>query len=452
MSKDGLITTIVAPVTPPGKGAVGIVRVSGPLVPTIMQAVLHQEIKPRQATFTHFYEQEEKIDEGIALFFPGPHSFTGEDVLELQGHGGPVVMDVLIKHLLTLGAHFARPGEFSERAFLNGKLDLAEAEAIADLIDASSREASRAALRSLDGEFSTRIEVIQRGLTNLRMLIEANIDFSDEDIEVISVAQILSNLQHLTLTMQTLLSETQQGALLREGVTVVIVGEPNVGKSSLLNRLSQKEVAIVTDIPGTTRDVLRSHILIDGLPLHIVDTAGLRASSDVVEQEGIRRAHVEMQKADLILYLFTATEEHRALAARKAQLAEALQVIPFIFVRNKIDLINATANILHEKEGAVVSLSIKNNEGLDLLKACIKKVIGFQSSEGMYSARRRHVEAIKRALLHIQAAETQVHARRGIEMLAEELRLSQESLGKITGKFTADDLLGKIFSSFCIGK
>lgn len=439
------VDTIVAQASAPGRGGVAIVRISGSLVTSIITAVLNCSLSPRIATHTVFRdENNEMIDDGIAIFFPNPHSFTGEDVLELQGHGGPVVVDLLLQRILKLGARLARPGEFSERAFLNGKLDLAQAEAIADLIDASSKEAARLAVRSLQGEFSKAIHALNEQIIYLRMYIEAAIDFTDEEIDFLSDEKITQQLKAIIDTLNTIQSHAKQGSLLREGITAVIAGKPNVGKSSLLNALSGKETAIVTDIPGTTRDVLRDYILIDGMPMHIIDTAGLRESSDVVEQEGIRRAEKEIEKADVILYM-QAGNENETLPNFKNK--------NIIFIHNKIDLSKQEPTVI-EKNGVVhIYLSAKTYAGLNLLKDQIKSLAGLQSTgEGLYLARRRHLDAIARAKAHVEDCLLQLSKNKSGELAAEDLRLAHLALCEITGEFTTDDLLGRIFSSFCVGK
>ena len=435
--------TITALTTPPGLGGVAVVRVSGPLVNHIITTLFHRELNPRQATFLPFPDADgQVIDEGIALYFPNPHSFTGEDVLELQGHGGPVVVDLLLQRLLGLGCRLARPGEFSERAFLNGKLDLAQAEAIADLIHASSTQAARAAMRSLQGEFSRQVQALNEKVTNLRIYIEASIDFSDEAIDFLSDARVSTALTQIQTDLADIQSKAKQTSFLREGINVVIVGEPNVGKSTLLNALSGKEVAIVTDIPGTTRDVLRESILIDGMPLHIIDTAGLRESDDVVEQEGIRRAQKEMANADLVLYMSVSHLEFNET-----------HDVNWLYVRNKIDLLNDEPQEMFYGSHHVVTVSAKHQKGLDLLRQAIKKKVGFSgATEGIYLARRRHLDALARAHQHVNAGIHQLSIIETPELAAEELRLTQLALSEITGEFTADDLLGRIFSSFCIGK
>ncbi len=441
--------TIVAAATPPGRGGVAIVRVSGPLVKHVATHLLKEIPKPRYATYSNFLDEiNNPIDEGIALFFPGPNSFTGEDVLELQGHGGPAVVDCLIQRIVALGVRLARPGEFSERAFLNDKMDLAQAEAIADLIDAASEQAARNALRSLQGEFSKKIHALVEALIRLRIYVEAAIDFVEEEIDFLSGEQVSNDLINLLQDLATIQASATQGSLLRDGITAVIAGQPNVGKSSLLNQLSGKESAIVTDIPGTTRDVLREHILIDGMPMHIIDTAGLRDSEDRVEQEGIRRARSEIVRADIVIFVKDAT-----LSDSADLLAKIPEHAALITVRNKIDLLNETPSLVKENQHTIISLSAKAGLGIDLLKTHIKACAGFNANiEGNFSARRRHLDALTRARNFLLNGQQQLTEHRAGELLAEDLRLAQNALNEITGEFSSDDLLGRIFGSFCIGK
>lgn len=436
--------TIAAQASAPGRGGIAVIRVSGSKVQTICQGILGKTISPRTAHLLPFLDAENQIlDQGIAIFFPNPNSFTGEDVLELQGHGGPVVVDMLLKRLLKLGARLAQPGEFSERAFLNGKIDLTQAEAIADLIDASSTQAAKLALRSLQGDFAKHINQLNQDIIYLRTYIEAAIDFTDEEIDFLSDAKIADQVQTIQRQLNDIQANAKQGSFLREGIQAVIIGQPNVGKSSLLNCLSGKDSAIVTDIPGTTRDVLREHILIDGIPMYIIDTAGLRESHDVVEQEGIKRAYQEMQKADIILYLQD--------ASRDTAISHNIIHAPIIYVRNKIDLLNEIPQKKVEDNKITISLSAKANLGIDLLKQEIKQQIGYQDqSQGIFLARRRHLDALARAETYVKKAYQQL--RHSAELAADDLRLAHLSLCEITGEFTADDLLGQIFSSFCIGK
>lgn len=438
--------TITAQATPPGRGGIAIIRVSGSKAQEIMQAVTGRVLSPREAVLLPFRGANgETIDEGIALFFPNPHSFTGEDVLELHGHGGPVVVDMLLQRILSLGARLARPGEFSERAFLNGKMDLTQAEAIADLIDASSQQAARLALRSLQGDFSKEIHKLNERIIYLRTYIEASIDFTDEEIDFLGDEKIRDGIQTIIEHLNAIQMNAKQGSFLREGITAVIAGEPNVGKSSLLNALSGKEVAIVTDIPGTTRDVLRDYILIDGMPMHIIDTAGLRESHDVVEQEGIRRAYREIEQADIVLSVESVTN--------KKMDTPHFDNKHVIHIRNKIDVTGETPSIKTDQDQTIISLSAKTGAGIDLLKQYIKSQVGFQGADsGIYLARRRHLDALVRATTHVKASLKQLNESASGELAAEDLRLAHLALCEITGEFTADDLLGRIFSSFCIGK
>lgn len=448
--------TIAAIATPPGRGGIGIIRISGSLTATIAETILNRTPTPRFAEYAKFLAADHSIiDEGLALYFPNPHSFTGEDVLELQGHGGPVILDCVLKRVLELGARLARPGEFSERAFLNDKLDLAQAEAIADLIDAASTQAAKAAMRSLQGEFSTCIHQLVEALIHLRMYVEAAIDFAEEEIDFLSDGKVAEQLAHILQTLTVVQTTAQQGVLLREGMAVVIAGRPNAGKSSLLNTLSGRETAIVTNIPGTTRDVLREAIQIDGLPLHIIDTAGLRDSSDKVEQEGVRRALVEIDKADRILLVVdastTSTLDHKQLET------EFFTTLPpddrITIIENKIDLTSAKPTIKQVDGVTVISLSAQTQDGIELLREHLKTCMGYQSHlEGSFTARRRHLDALERAKQALLEGQQQLHLHRAGEILAEELRLAQQALSEITGEFTTDDLLGRIFASFCVGK
>ncbi len=443
--------TIAAIATPPGRGGIGILRVSGPKTAEIAEAVTGRLPKPRRASLRDFRDEEGRaLDTGLVLFFPGPDSFTGEDVLELQGHGGSVVLDMLLKRILDLGARLARPGEFSERAFLNDKLDLAQAEAIADLIDSGSEQAARAAMRSLSGEFSLRVARLVEDITVLRAYVEAAIDFPDEEVDFLTEGDVAGRLDVICDSFETLAAAATQGSLMREGLTVVIAGRPNAGKSSLLNQLAGHDAAIVTDIPGTTRDLLRERVDIDGLPLHLTDTAGLRESGDAVEQEGVRRAWTEMERADRVLLVVDAT---RGLTPEDQGIIESMpRAIPVTVIYNKIDL-TGQRPAEDELDGvASVWLSAQYGLGLDLLRAHLKRVAGYQQTgEDGFTARRRHLNALKRAREHLDEATDHVQAGAG-ELLAEELRLAQLCLSEITGEFTSDDLLGKIFSSFCIGK
>ena len=447
--------TIVAQATPPGRGGVGIIRIAGPQVSHIAKTLLGKLPEPRTATFTTFRDENNSIlDQGVALYFAAPNSFTGDDVLELHGHGGPVILDCLLRRILQLGARQAQPGEFSARAFLNDKIDLTQAEAIADLIDASSEQAARAAVRSLQGEFSQRIQQLVEALIQLRIYVEAALDFPEEEIDFLSDGKIAKQLATITEELLQVQNSARQGLLLREGMTIVIAGKPNAGKSSLLNCLSGQERAIVTDIPGTTRDVLREQIQIDGLPLHIIDTAGLRHSDDKVEQEGVRRALAEINKADKILLVVDATQsndiDHNELL--KEFFPNDIEK-PITIVRNKIDLLHETPKIKQEKTIATFSISAKTGLGIDLLRQHLKEAVGYNASiEGGFTARRRHLQALEIAQHHLAKGQQLLTVQRAGELLAEELRLAQQALSEITGEFRSDDLLGRIFSSFCVGK
>ena len=449
--------TIVAQATPPGRGGVGILRVSGKQASEVARQVLGKLPKPRYADYLPFLDGDGTIlDQGIALYFPGPNSFTGEDVLELQGHGGPVILDLLLKRILSLSdIRIARPGEFSERAFLNDKLDLAQAEAIADLIDASSEQAARSAINSLQGVFSNRVHQLVEALTHLRIYVEAAIDFPDEEIDFLSDGKIEGQLNTVMAELDGVRQEARQGSLLREGMKVVIAGRPNAGKSSLLNVLAGREAAIVTDIAGTTRDVLREHIHIDGMPLHIIDTAGLREAGDEVERIGIERAWNEIEQADRVLFMVDgtttdATEPEQIWPEFMARLSASL---PITVVRNKADLTGETLGISEVNGHSLIRLSARTGEGVQALRDHLKESMGFTSNtEGGFLARRRHLEALEKAAEHLEQGMDQLVGARAGELLAEELRQAQLALSEITGEFTSDDLLGRIFSSFCIGK
>jgi len=449
--------TIAAVATAQGRGGVGIVRVSGPLAGKLAEEICQRELKPRYAHYGPFFaDAQQVLDEGLALYFPGPHSFTGEDVLELQGHGGPVVLDLLLRRCVQLGARLANPGEFSERAFLNDKLDLAQAEAIADLIEASSEQAARNALRSLQGEFSRRVHGLTERLISLRIYVEAAIDFPEEEIDFLADGHVLSLLDGVRTDLAGVLREAGQGALLRDGMTVVIAGRPNAGKSSLLNALAGREAAIVTEIAGTTRDVLREHIHIDGMPLHVVDTAGLRNTDDQVERIGVERALKAIGEADRILLVVDATapEADDPFALWPEFLDLRPEPAKVTLIRNKADLSGESVMLEACNDGHItISLSAKSAEGLDLLREHLKACMGYeQTSESSFSARRRHLEALRQASTHLEHGHAQLTLAGAGELLAEDLRMAQQSLGEITGAFSSDDLLGRIFSSFCIGK
>lgn len=441
--------TIAAIATPPGKGGVGIVRISGPEALRIGQSLCSRSLVKQKALHSVFFNQEkEVIDDGLVLYFKAPHSFTGEDVVELQGHGGPVVLDTVLQAVLLQGARLARPGEFSLQAFLNDKIDLTQAEAIADLIDASSEQAAKLALKSLQGDFSKEIHKIVDKLIELRMYVEAAIDFPEEEIDFLSDSHVGEALVALLSSLKNILAKAKEGAVMREGIHVVIAGEPNAGKSTLLNALSGREVAIVTDIPGTTRDLMRETILIDGIPLHLIDTAGLRETTDLVEQEGIKRAQKEMEQADCILHIIDVSQQHNC-SAMPPGMENLQKTLPIITLYNKIDLLKDKLLI---KDG--IQLSAKYQQGLDELKSAIKQTVGLgqSQSEGIFLARRRHLDCMEKAWSLIETGREQLEIHRAGELLAEDLRLAQNVLSEITGEFSSDDLLGRIFSSFCIGK
>ncbi len=484
-------TPIVAIATPPGRGAVGIVRVSGKAIAPLVRALCGRDLKPREATYLPFVDAAgEAIDHGLALYFPAPHSFTGEDVLELQAHGGPVVMQLLLARCLEAGAEIdvatqqprldglrvAQPGEFTQRAFLNDKMDLAQAEAVADLIDASTEAAARGATRSLSGEFSKEVHSLRDALIHLRMLVEATLDFPEEEIDFLQKADAAGQLTRLQATLARVMQRTSQGALLREGIKVVIAGQPNAGKSSLLNALAGAELAIVTPIAGTTRDKVQQTIQIDGVPLHIIDTAGLRHSEDEVEKIGIERAWAEIENADAVLFLHDLQRLHDAknpeiatkYIADEAMITPAIaklasKNVPVIDVWNKADAVGADIAAQHKnapapnhstKPNPQITISAKSGMGLDELRQTLLHIAGWQpAAEGVYIARERHVQALRQVSAHLSLAEGQLKAKsQALDLLAEELRLAQNDLSAITGEFTSDDLLGVIFSKFCIGK
>lgn len=458
--------TICAIATPPGRGGVGIVRVSGPLAKTIASTLVNFNPNPRYAHYTSIFDRNsEIIDQGIVIFFPGPNSFTGEDVLELQGHGGSFVLDRLLQEVVFCGARLARPGEFSERAFINDKMDLTQAEAIADLIESSSEEAARSAMRTLQGEFSALINDLSVSIVDLRVYIEAAIDFSEEEIDFLTEGKTSETLQKIITQTDTILAQAKQGTILREGMSVVIAGKPNAGKSSLLNALAGRDAAIVTEIAGTTRDTLIEQINIDGMPVHITDTAGLRHSDDVVEREGIKRAKKAIANADRIMLLIDAAKEQVTLETLASflteigleTLLEERQFERLSIIYNKIDVIDESPSITLLKNRSLnitsIKLSAKSQEGLDLLRQHLKDCMGYSpSGEGGFIARRRHLDALLRARTHMVDALDQLLGSREGELVAEDLKHAHRCLGEITGEFTTDDLLGKIFSSFCVGK
>lgn len=444
--------TIAAIATAPGRGGVGVIRISGSNLLPFAFALTGKNPKPRFATLANFLAADgASIDSGLLLYFPNPASFTGEDVLELQGHGGPVVMQMLLARCLDLGARLAEPGEFSRRAFLNGKLDLAQAEAVADLIDAATTSAARSAVRSLQGEFSKAIHSLTDELINLRMLVEATLDFPEEDIDFLKAANAFGRLENLQIKLAEVFDRAGQGKLLQSGLHVVLAGQPNVGKSSLLNRLAGDDLAIVTPIAGTTRDALRSTIQIEGIPLHIIDTAGLRETEDEVEQIGIERSWREIERADVVLLLVDA---RAGVATADREILDRLpERLKRITVFNKIDLCATSAERHEEAETTAISLSARSGDGIELLRQELLRIAGWHQTEDVFIARERHLRALASAQEHIAAARQVVEGSfPALELFAEELRLAQQSLGEITGEFTADDLLGVIFSRFCIGK
>ena len=450
--------TIVAIATPSGPGGIGIIRISGTKALTIGESVAGLKLDPRHAHYCSLHDCDGSVlDSGICLFFPGPHSFTGEDVVELQAHGGPVILDLILRETCKLGARQALPGEFSQRAYINDKIDLTQAEAIADLINSTSEQAALNASRSLQGAFSNRIEELVTQVTQLRVFVEAAIDFPEEEIDFIQNSQVVQKLEDIVHQFSTVADEAKQGSLIQEGMKLVIAGKPNAGKSSLLNALSGQNTAIVTSIEGTTRDVLREHIQIDGLPLHIVDTAGLRDSEDEIEQEGIRRAWAEIESADRILLVVDGSslsdqdEDYDALLPKTVR--DLARNIPVTLVNNKIDLTNKQSHMYERNKMTTVHLSAKTGDGIDLLKQHLKSCMGYkEEGDGNFSARRRHLQSLEQARTYLVSGQQQLLQAGAGELLAEDLRLCQNSLGEITGAVSSDELLGTIFSSFCIGK
>ena len=444
------LDTIAAIATPPGNGGVGIIRISGVLATQIAGHLTTKSFLPRQALFTAFNDKDGSvIDSGILLYFPNPSSYTGEDTIELQGHGGTVVLDMLLRRVLSLGARMAKPGEFTERAFLNNKLDLAQAEAVADLIESSTEQSVRSSQKSMQGVFSKQINALVDQLTELRMYVEAAIDFVDEEIDFLTDGIVENKINEISKKIQKIQNTAQQGRLLRDGMTIVLAGKPNAGKSSLLNALTGHEAAIVTEVAGTTRDILRERIQIDGMPLHIIDTAGLRESDNIVEQEGIRRAHEEIRQADKILLIIDSTDPETETDSLLNTLPAGLDITK---VYNKIDLSGMQAQIIESEHHSEIYLSIKQQIGIELLSEHLKKSVGFKGeADDVFIARRRHIEALSESQQYIACAKQQLKNQSG-ELVAEDLRQAQNSLAEITGTFSSDDLLGKIFGSFCIGK
>ena len=453
--------TIAAQATAPGRGGVGIIRISGPEASNVAKAILGKVPEVRKAEYLPFYDHNQQtLDQGIALFFKAPNSFTGEDILELQGHGGPVLLDMILKEIIALPKiRMAKPGEFSEQAFLNDKLDLTQAEAIADLINSNSEQAARCALHSLQGDFSKLIKQLVEDVIHLRMYVEAAIDFPEEEIDFLADEKVVNNLKKIILQVEKVQSQAKQGSIIREGMRVVIAGRPNAGKSSLLNALSGKESAIVTDIEGTTRDVLSEQIHLDGMPLHIIDTAGLRESKDKVEQIGIERAWQEIKQADRILLMVdsSCTKTENITDDLQAFWPEFFQLLPqnmgVTIVRNKADISGEKTGLTEQDGKPIITLSTKTQEGIKELTEHLKTIMGYQGSiEGGFMARRRHLVALENGYQHLTSGLYQLESYAAGEILAEELRLCQQELNEITGEFTSDDLLGQIFSSFCIGK
>ena len=449
MAKANPLDTIAAIATASGAGGIGIVRVSGSAAQSIAEAILGSCPAPRHAAYLDFKQaDDELIDRGIAIFYPNPHSYTGEDVLELQGHGGTALMQILLARCIALGARQAEPGEFTRRAYLNDKIDLAQAEAVADVINAATYEAAKSAVRSLSGEFSQCINALLLRLIDLRMFVEACLDFPEEEIDFITQGRVAEKLDAIVTELVSVFAKAKQGSLLREGINVVLVGQPNVGKSSLMNQLAGEEIAIVTPIAGTTRDTIKNAIQINGVPLHVIDTAGLRETEDEVEKFGIARTWRATETANIALLLIDAA--HGITETEKSILARLPQEIRKIWVHNKIDVANELAFSEEVDMTTHIYLSAKTGEGVDLLKNHLLKLAGYQNnSEGVFMARARHLEALANVEAHLSSASVQI---KSAELVAEELRLAQESLSSITGEFTPDDLLGEIFSKFCIGK
>ena len=441
--------TICALATAYGQSGIGVIRVTGPLSKSISKKILHQDLQPRYAYYGSFFDNDNNlIDKGVAIAFPGPNSYTGEDVVEFQGHGGVSVIRKLLETIISLDVRVAEPGEFTKRAFLNGKMDLVQAEAVQDLIQSSSEESALSAVRSLTGEFSEKINQILSELIALRVFVEATIDFSDEEIDFLESHEVSSKLHSLKLTLLNILESANQGAILRDGIHVAIAGKPNAGKSSLLNSLTKQPSAIVTDVAGTTRDVLKETIQIDGMPIHIIDTAGLHNSDNIIEQEGIRRAHTEINNADVVLLVYDASDKSVDLSI----LPESVKDKPKIVIKNKIDLTGSKTGIQNIQNNPEISISAKNGDGINIVRKALADFAGLNSNtEGVFLARKRHIIAINETLSFINSAISQLDGGAS-ELVAEDLRQAGMHLGQITGEFSSDDLLGQIFSSFCIGK
>ena len=441
--------TICALATAYGQSGIGVIRVTGPLSKSISKKILHQDLQPRYAYYGSFFDNDNNlIDKGVAIAFPGPNSYTGEDVVEFQGHGGVSVIRKLLETIISLDVRVAEPGEFTKRAFLNGKMDLVQAEAVQDLIQSSSEESALSAVRSLTGEFSEKINQILSELISLRVFLEATIDFSDEEIDFLESHEVSSKLHSLKVTLLNILESANQGAILRDGIHVAIAGKPNAGKSSLLNSLTKQPSAIVTDVAGTTRDVLKETIQIDGMPIHIIDTAGLHNSDNIIEQEGIRRAHTEINNADVVLLVYDASDKSVDLSI----LPESVKDKPKIVIKNKIDLTGSKTGIQKIQNNPEISISAKNGDGINIVRKALADFAGLNSNtEGVFLARKRHIIAINETLSFINSAISQLDGGAS-ELVAEDLRQAGMHLGQITGEFSSDDLLGQIFSSFCIGK
>lgn len=445
---------IAAIATPPGKGGIGIIRISGNNLEPIAKALLGKLPPPRYAQINNFLDNnQEIIDQGIALYFPAPYSYTGEDVLELQGHGGPAVINLLLSQCISAGARLAQPGEFTLRAYLNEKIDLLQAESVADMINANTSEAARCAMRSLQGTFSSAIHALVRLLIELRMFVEATLDFPEEEIDMLQMQPVQEKLECIQTQLTLVLESAHQGRLLQEGITMVLVGQPNVGKSSLLNQLTGEDVAIVTEIPGTTRDTIQQTITLEGVPVHIIDTAGIRETTDIVEKAGIERTYAAIQKADVIIWLIDYSQKIRKTTKEIRQ--QLNSQLPLITIFNKIDLTKGLPGVTGGPDDTVIYLSAKTGAGIPLLRKRLLEIIGWQPSlagEGLFTARQRHLQALTKAAEHLENAHTLFYDQYQLELFAEELRLCQNALSSITGEFTADDLLGEIFSQFCIGK
>lgn len=447
------VETIVAIATPPGRGALGIIRVSGPRVKGIATILTGTTLSPRIATLCRFRDEQARvIDEGLALYFPMPHSYTGEDVLEIHAHGNRVVLDLIVKRVTGLGARPARPGEFTERAFHNNKLDLVQAEAVAALIDAASVQAARSAARSLEGAFSKCVNILLRDLIGLRVFVESALDFSEEEIDTLAAKDIQEKLSACRTDLEAIRSRAKQGAILKEGATAVIIGGPNVGKSTLLNQLAGREAAIVTEIPGTTRDLIPQDIVLDGIPIRVIDTAGIRNTQNVIEREGIRRALDAMEQTDIVILV---REYNRSVDEDEKKLIDDIKKGKYLIIlNNKIDLCSAKPGLEYADDTCVkLAISAKTGQGIDLFVSRLKQMLGVREmQEDIFMARRRHLEALDRADQALDDATGRAKRNDGLELLAEDLRLAQQALGEITGEFAPDDLLGEIFATFCIGK